>query len=301
MKRWTFLAVIMILAAALVAQSRDRDEVSREVAMLNAMLELDNATWRADMTCVSMLSNEEMQQMLGLIEPESSREEFVVDPAQWPERGEFIVPNVTEVKNQAQCGSCVAFGTTAAFEQTYWKKNGSKVLFSERYLFFCSPYPGYGCNQGWSLDGGAVAASNSSKGMIKDAECKYYDGSYHYDCGAGCKTSAQKITMPYERVSASNYINVLNGGRAVIIGMQVYEDFRSYKTGIYEHLQGSRLGGHCMVLVGYGTGANGEHYWLIKNSWSSNWGASGYIKVRVKPEQKLKDSNIEDFGGYAFK
>lgn len=301
MKKWSFLAVIMILAVALVAQSRDRDEVSREVAMLNAMLELDNATWRADVTSVSLLSNEEVQQMLGLIPPEASREEFVVNEAEWPERGqEYIVSNVTEVKNQAQCGSCVAFGTTAAFEQTYWKKNGSKVLFSERYLFFCSPLPGYGCNGGWSLNGGAVAASNPAKGMIKNSECPYYDGSYHYDCGSGCNTGAQKFNMSHKSVSASNFISQLNGGKAVIIGMQVYADFRDYKNGIYEHLQGSRLGGHCMVLIGYGTGNNGEHYWVIKNSWSSGWGDKGNIKLRVKGEQQLKDSNIEDFGGYVF-
>lgn len=299
MKRWMFLAIIMILAVSLVAQ-KDRDEASREVALLNAILEMDNATWQADVNWVTMLSNDELQGMLGMVEPETSREEFVFDPAQWPARGEKIVDNVTEVKNQKACGSCVAFGTTAAFEQTYWKKNSSKKLFSERYLFFCQPYAGYGCNGGWSLNGGAVAASNSSKGMVEDKSCPYFDGAYHYDCGTGCSTSAQKYTMGYENVSASNYTKVLDGGRVVIIGMQVYADFRDYKSGVYEHVNGSHLGGHCMALVGYGTTADGKHYWVIKNSWGP-WGDQGYIRVRIKSEQKSKDSNIEDFGGYAFK
>ncbi|NUM35053.1 MAG: hypothetical protein HUU50_10945 [Candidatus Brocadiae bacterium] len=295
------LVVFMVLAVSLVAQTRDANEVSREVSMLNAMLELENASWRADVTSVSMHSYEEMQKMMGLVEPtEVSREEFVFNKSDWPERGEFIVPNVTEVKNQASCGSCVAFGTTAAFEQTYWKKTGSKVLFSERYLFFCSPYTGYGCNGGWSLNGGAAAASNSQKGMVKDSDCKYYDGSYHYDCGGSCNKSAQKYTMSYKSVSANNFINTLKSGKAIIIGAMLYDDFRNYKSGVYEHLQGSQLGGHCMVLVGYGTTSAGENYWVVKNSWGTGWGNSGYVRFRVKSEQKLKDSCIETWGGYYF-
>ncbi len=296
-----FVIVLMVLAVSLAAQTRDANEVSREVAMLNAMLELENASWRADVTSVSLLSQEEMQKMMGLVEPLTvSREEFVVNEAEWPARGsEYIVPNVTEVKNQASCGSCVAFGTTAAFEQTYWKKTGSKTLFSERYLFFCSPYTGYGCDGGWSLNGGAVAASNSSKGMILDADCKYYDGSYHYDCGASCNKT-KKYTMSYSSVSSGSFMSALNSGKAVIIGVIVYDDFRSYKDGVYEYKQGSKLGGHCMTLVGYGTSNANEKYWVIKNSWGTGWGKSGYLRLRIKSEQKNKQCNIEDWGGYAF-
>lgn len=296
------LLIVLILSVSLFAQSRDRNEVSREIDLLNAMLQLDEASWVAGFTEVALLDSEEMQGMLGLIEPEKDREEFVFEEGQWPEKGkEVVVDNVTKIKNQKQCGSCVAFGTTAVFEQTYAKK-GEKKLFSERYLFFCDPYKGYGCNGGWSLDGGAVAASNSRKGMIEDGECLYFDnGKYYYDCGSGCNKSAKKYTMSYSRVSANQYIDVLNSGKAIIIGMTVFEDFRYYKTGVYEHLQGNQLGGHCMALVGYGTSTKGEHYWLIKNSWSEDWGDKGYMKVRIKDEQQKKDSTVEAWGGYAFK
>ena len=36
---------------------------------------------------------------------------------------------------------------------------------------------------------------------------------------------------------------------------------------------------HAVLLVGYGT-RNGTPYWLIKNSWSHNWGDNGFIKIR---------------------
>ena len=36
---------------------------------------------------------------------------------------------------------------------------------------------------------------------------------------------------------------------------------------------------HAVLLVGYGT-ENSMPYWLIKNSWSHNWGDNGFIKIR---------------------
>eukprot|EP00825_Cyclidium_porcatum_P007849 TRINITY_DN1393_c0_g1_i2.p1 TRINITY_DN1393_c0_g1~~TRINITY_DN1393_c0_g1_i2.p1 ORF type:complete len:139 (-),score=27.38 TRINITY_DN1393_c0_g1_i2:243-659(-) len=58
----------------------------------------------------------------------------------------------------------------------------------------------------------------------------------------------------------------------------VYEDFLTYKTGVYQHKTGSELGGHAVKMLGWGV-ENDTAYWLIANSWNPDWGDQGYFKI----------------------
>ena len=53
--------------------------------------------------------------------------------------------------------------------------------------------------------------------------------------------------------------------------------FRFYKKGIIHRFCGTEID-HAVLLVGYGKEGN-TPYWLVKNSWGSDWGENGYFRV----------------------
>lgn len=46
--------------------------------------------------------------------------------------------------------------------------------------------------------------------------------------------------------------------------------------GVYQHTTGVALGDHAIKIIGWGTEA-GTPYWLVVNSWNSDWGDAGRI------------------------
>ena len=48
--------------------------------------------------------------------------------------------------------------------------------------------------------------------------------------------------------------------------------------GVYRHTSGSVLGGHAVKMIGYGV-EGGTKYWLVANSWNSDWGEKGRLFI----------------------
>ncbi len=72
----------------------------------------------------------------------------------------------------------------------------------------------------------------------------------------------------------------------------VYADFPSYKSGVYQHVSGSELGGHAIKILGWGV-ENGTPYWLVANSWNEDWGDKGFFKIlRGKNECGIESSIV---------
>ena len=67
----------------------------------------------------------------------------------------------------------------------------------------------------------------------------------------------------------------------------VYDDFPYYESGVYYKTSTKYIGVHTVEILGWGK-ESGMDYWLCKNSWGTDWGDSGFFKI------KMGDCGIND-------
>ncbi len=194
---------------------------------------------------------------------------------------------VSPVRNQGACGSCVSFGTSGAIEANMRIKAGDPatvVDLAEAYMQFCG---GGSCN-GWGLTSGLEYAKND--GVVDEACMPYQD--HDMDCNTSrCANWADRLTRINAYTGHASFQArkdaIANIG-PVVAGMAVYSDFFSYASGVYHVASTASMRGyHCVYVIGYN---DAEEYWLVQNSWGSNWGDNGRVKIGYGQEKLLIDS-----------
>lgn len=190
---------------------------------------------------------------------------------------------VGEVRDQAKCGSCWAVSGAVTLQQRFCiaSKGEIQVELSPQDSVSCDDL-NLGCNGGylartWTYykNTGLVTEScfpySSQAGQVESCitECKNGEEWKKY------KVSAFTCFRGTEAIKKE----IMTNG-PVQTGYTVYEDFMLYKSGIYVHTTGGVLGGHAVVIVGWGV-EEGVEYWIIQNSWGKAWGESGYFRAKI--------------------
>lgn len=58
------------------------------------------------------------------------------------------------------------------------------------------------------------------------------------------------------------------------------DSFRHYASGIYKEANcATHNPDHAVLAVGYGTDADGDDYYILKNSWGTTWGEEGFFRM----------------------
>ena len=184
---------------------------------------------------------------------------------------------VTPVRDQGGCGSCPSFSTAASWEASHAIRNGALVDSSEQRLLSCTSATCSGSN--------ATVAANE---MLLNGTAT--EGAYPYVASnAACNTS---IATPYNAINSAR----VNGWSPsvdeikqaicdhgpVSASFWATATFQAYSSGIFNEsvsptFNGQAQTNHSMAIVGWSDSQGG--YWIVKNSWGTDWGESGYARI----------------------
>eukprot|EP00889_Picochlorum_renovo_P005692 jgi/Picre1/32722/NNA_008067.t1 len=192
------------------------------------------------------------------------------------------------VKDQANCGSCWAFGAVGTLESAWNKVHGTSERFSEQQVMDCS----WGYVEGNEAAASACNGGDAYAGIghIIDAGGIASSSDYNY-LGQGnycMEKNIDKVATAkgYARIPQFNddaLREAVYSRGALAISIDASQDsFTFYSEGVYNEpacmWRPDDLD-HSVLLVGYGTDPVGGDYYIVKNSWSEHWGDEGYVKI----------------------
>ena len=205
------------------------------------------------------------------------------------------------VQDQGQCASCWAFSTIGNLEAAALKKSGAApgqvnedgsitvstglAPLSTQQVLSCNP-DGYGCDGGW-YEFDMLNPANAAKGT------GYYPGAV---AAADFTYVAQRVacsfsaTTAYTPVSQWGYVDDGKGIPSVFAikaaiytwgslsaGVFADEYFQAYTGGVFSGSDNKATPNHAILLVGWD---DAKGAWLLKNSWSANWGINGFMWIK---------------------
>eukprot|EP00118_Oscarella_pearsei_P009769 m.57060 g.57060 ORF g.57060 m.57060 type:complete len:328 (+) comp34681_c0_seq3:3-986(+) len=215
--------------------------------------------------------------------------------------------SISDIRDQGACGSCWAFGAAEAMSDRYCIHLNMLLNISANELTACCRTCGNGCSGGvpfkawnyWVEEGivtGGQYGTHSGCQPYTVPKCEHYVIEQYPTCGTihstplcteVCENGYVKTFEGDKHYGETAYLlepdvetiqaEIMENG-PVETSFWVYQDFVTYKSGVYQHVTGSFLGGHASRILGWGID-NDLPYWLVANSWNPTWGDHGYFKI----------------------
>ncbi|XP_064838817.1 pro-cathepsin H-like [Oncorhynchus masou masou] len=148
-----------------------------------------------------------------------------------------------------------------------WREKGNYVspVKYQGHCGSCWTFSTTGCLE-------SVTAIATGKLPLLDGSCNFMP-----ELAAAFVKDVVNITS-YEEKGMVDAVARLN---PVSFGYEVTDDFLHYKDGVYSSTTCKNTTdnvNHAVLAVGYGE-KNSTPYWIVKNSWGTNWGMDGYFLI----------------------
>ena len=220
---------------------------------------------------------------------------------------------LADVEYQGTCGNCWAFAAAHAFSDfrslladrvmpllsaEYITRCATEVSKGERYNGCCGDQHGRAMKH--FKDQGAVSAECLDSSLAdyipldiaKNESLKSdFKNRNSLTCPTECRdkmsfmTAVNKLPaydFSCDGVSDSVLKSMINESGPVAASMMLDEGLTChYKCGIYSASNFKDVGRHAVEIVDFGTSPRGTPFWVVKNSWSKEWGEEGYFRIRM--------------------
>jgi len=198
----------------------------------------------------------------------------VGDAFDWKSKGK-----ITAVKDQGQCGSCWAFSATENIESVWMIAKditaSSLDPLAPQQIVDCDKSDG-GCNGGNPPTAYNYIVSAGGQEPERDYPYEARDQSCRFN-----RADVEVKITGYKYATRNGDENAMKSMVATVAPISICVDaepWQSYSGGIMTRAQCGTSLDHCVQITGYDTSAS-TPYWSVRNSWGSDWGEDGYIRL----------------------
>lgn len=194
------------------------------------------------------------------------------------------------VKNQGQCGSCYAHGSSEVISDRFCIHSDGKIniVIAPQDAVSCGRLLCNGCYgcvypylwMYWYYYGGVTEECFPYTGteqdcVIRNSQCQNPNVPYkkYYIKGSSDKYTYLDIEKVKQEIMTNGPISAI---------MYVTPDYLLYKGGVFVPTTNKIIGSHLMKVIGWGKDeASGLDYWLLQDSSGINFGEKGFSKIKM--------------------